>query len=81
MAKAEVKLNLRGLNALMKSEGVQRDLDARGQRMAKLAGENFEYVPSPGRYTARGYVQPIGVEGKREEARDKKLTRSIDAGR
>ena len=76
-----VRLNLRGMNALMTSEPVQRDLDARGRRMAEAAGPEFEYVARPHPRTARGYVQPRSAKGARQEALEKRLTRSIDAGR
>lgn len=76
-----VRLNLRGLNELMTSAAVQADLDARGRRMAAAAGEEFEYVSRPHHRTARGYVQPRSAKGARQEAREKRLLRSIDAGR
>ena len=81
MGKPTVNLNLPGLNALMRSAEVQAEVNRRGQRIQAAAGENFEYVASPHRYTARGYVQVNGAAGAREEARDKRLTRSLDAGR
>ncbi len=81
MAAIPVRLNLRGLNALMSSEPMQQDLDARGRRMAAAAGPEFEYVTRPHSRTARGYVQPKSTRGARQEAREKRLTRSLDAGR
>lgn len=77
MAKVNVKLSLPGLNALMRSAPVQAIVDARGKRMAAVAGENFEYVPRPHKWTARGYVQPANAEGRREEAREKRLNRAL----
>lgn len=81
MAKPKVKLNLRGINALMRSEPVQSVVDERGRRIAAAAGANFEYVARPHRWVARGFVQPANFEGAREEARTKRLTRALDAGR
>lgn len=77
----DVRLNLRGLNQIMTAPPVQADLDARGRRMAEAAGPEFEYVSRPHSRTARGYVQPRSTEGARQEAREKRLSRSIDAGR
>lgn len=79
--KPTVKLKLAGLNQVMRLPDVQRLLDERGRRAAAAAGPNFEYVASPHRWTARGFVQPANAEGAREEAKDKKLTRAIDAAR
>lgn len=76
-----VRLNLRGLNEIMTCAAVRDDLDARGRRMAAAAGGEFEYVSRPHSRTARGYVQPRSAKGARQEAREKRLTRSIDAGR
>ena len=77
MAKIRVKLDLKGLNQLMRSAAVQDLVDARGQRMAAVAGPNFEYVPRRHKWTARGYVQPANAEGRREEAREKRLNRAL----
>lgn len=75
MAKATVKLNIRGINALMKSSPVQAEVDAQGKRRAALAGDNFEYVPRPHRWTARGYIQPANYEGRKEQADNAVLER------
>lgn len=77
MAKVDVKLNLRALNRLMASNTMQALVDARGERMAAAAGENFEYVSRRHKWTARGYVRPANVEGRREEAREKRLNRAL----
>lgn len=76
-----VKLNLAGLNALMTSSAVQSIVDERGRRIAAAAGPDFEYVQRPHRWTARGFVQPANAAGARDEAKNKSLTRAIDAGR
>ena len=75
MAKVSVKLNLPGINRLMRSEAVQAQLDRLGQDMAADAGEGFEYVAKPHRYTARGYVQVASGDGARRQARDAVLER------
>jgi hypothetical protein len=81
MTTIRVKMNLRGLNALMRSAGAQEVVDQRGEAMARAAGENFEYVRSPHKWVARGFVQPKNARGMREEAIEKRLTRAIGAAR
>ena len=73
----DVKLKLLGLNVLMRSEQAQRVVDQHGQRIARAAGENFEYVRSPHKWTARGFVQAKNARGRRQEAREKRLTRAV----
>lgn len=67
-----VKLNLKGINALMTSRPVVAEVAARAHRMAREAGEGFEAVVKPHRYTARAYVQtdldnPIGAQRQAAE--------------
>ena len=77
MADPTVKLNLAALNTLMRSEPVQRIVDQQGERLARAAGENFRYRPSPHRWVARGYVEPKNDRGRRQEAREKRLARAV----
>lgn len=81
MARTSVKLNLPGINQLMRSEAVQKKVDQIGQDIADDAGEGFEYVPKPHRYVARGYVQVASGEGARRQARDAVLERAISGRR
>ncbi|MCC2031828.1 hypothetical protein [Microbacterium allomyrinae] len=74
---AQVKVNLRGLNQLMRSEPVQAIVDAEGRRIAAAAGPDFEYKPLPHRWMARGFVQPANARGAREQARNAVLERAI----
>lgn len=80
MAKINVQVNLRGLNRLMASDRMQALVDRRGAAMAAAAGENFEYVSRRHKWTARGFVRPANAEGRREEAREKRLNRALGAG-
>lgn len=81
MAGVRVKLNLQGLNRLMRSAPVQDLVDAIGEGMAEQAGEGFEYASSPHRYTARGYVQVASGEGARRQADEAVLERVIGSTR
>lgn len=76
MAKVRVKLDLRGLNRLMSSKGVQDRVDEIGRSMADDAGAGFEYSAGPHRWTARGFVQTNG-EGARRQAKDAVLERVV----
>lgn len=56
MAKPRVKLNLRGINKVLRA--AQPEIDRVGKRMAGEAGEGFEYEAKPYKWwTARGFVQ------------------------
>lgn len=81
MAKVTVRLNLPGINRLMREQKVQAQLDEIGQDMASDAGEGFEYVAKPHRYTARGYVQVSSGDGARRQARDAVLERVMTGRR
>jgi hypothetical protein len=80
MAKPQVKLNIRGINALMSSAPVQSLVEERARRIAEAAGSGFEAVAAPHPWTARAYVRTADAEGRRREAQEKVLTRSISAG-
>lgn len=75
-------MNIRGVNEVMRSSGVTRDLAARGARIASAAGPGFEAKSdAPHRWVARTWVQAENRAAARREARDNVLTRAIDAGR
>lgn len=80
MANVRVRLRLRGLNELMRSSPVQAEVDRRGREMAGRAGANFEYVASPHRWVARGFVQPANGDGAREQAKGAVLERALGGG-
>lgn len=56
---APVKLKLRELNKLMRSAPVQSETNARAARIAAAAGPKYRRVPSPHRYKARAFVEPV----------------------
>ncbi|MGU3424030.1 hypothetical protein [Microbacterium paraoxydans] len=72
-----VQLNLRGLNTIMRSPEAQAIVEDVGRRMAAAAGDDFEYIASPHRWVARGYVQPKNARGMREQARNAALERAL----
>lgn len=77
----QVRLNLPNLNAVMRSAEAQAIVDSAGRRMAAAAGDDFEYVASPHRWVARGYVQPKNARGMREQARNAALERALGQAR
>lgn len=77
----KIKLKLKGVNELMRSEPVQAHMDQVGRRMAAAAGPGISYLPKPHKWTARGYVQTTTAEGRRREAEDKVLLSALSAGR
>lgn len=72
-----VQLDLNGLNKIMTSPEIQAVVDSTGRRMAAAAGDGFEYVASPHRWTARGYVQPKNARAMREQAKTAALERAL----
>lgn len=76
-----VKLNMRGIREVLKGPEVTADLARRSKRVEAAAGDGFEAVVKPGKYTARAYVQSAGRKGDEREASEKALTRALDAAR
>jgi len=81
MADVKVKLSLKGLNILMKSAPVQSEVARRAQRIAAEAGDGFESVVSPAKYVARAFVRTKDATGRKRQAEEAVLERSMDAGR
>lgn len=81
MADVKVKLKIRGVREVLKSNPVQSDLARRAKRIADAAGAGFQMVVKPHRYTARAFVQTDTDEGRKRQAEGAVLERSLDAGR
>jgi hypothetical protein len=75
-----VTIKLRGINEVMTSPGVTREVAQRAARMARSAGEGFGYVVKPHRYTARAFVQTIDQTGRVRLAREHVLQRVLGGG-
>lgn len=76
-----VKMNHSGSRALLRSFEIQADLKWRAERIADAAGPGMEVRVRGGRQRARASVTTSTIEARRAEARDRVLTRAIDAGR
>lgn len=72
-----LKLNLPGINKIMTGKGARALLRRNLDRMAGSAGEGFEAVERPHRWTARGYVQTADAEGRHRQADEKVLERIV----
>ena len=76
-----IELNRDGVAEILKSAGVLAELERRAHAIAAAAGDGFVVESSTGRSRARVRVYADTFEAKRAEAKDRALTRAIDAGR
>ncbi len=77
----DLKLNSRGMVDLLRSDSVRRDLHSRAQRIAATAGQGMAVDSEVSRTRARAWVWTDTFDAMVAEATDRRLTRSIDAGR
>lgn len=81
MANVRVQLKLRGINSLMTSREATAAVVSAANKIQRAAGDDFEVNVVPHRWTARAYVRAKNARGMREEARNKVLTRAVNAAR
>ncbi len=81
MTNPRVKLNIKGIREVLKSQPVIDELARRGARAARAAGPGNKLVVKTHKYTARVFVQTENEEAAKREAEEKSLTRSLDAAR
>lgn len=81
MASVRVVLNRKNVRELLRSEGVRDDLVRRARNIAEAAGPGHVVDSQIGRNRARAAVITGTFEAMHAEARDRNLTRAIDAGR
>lgn len=74
-------LNRRGVAELLRSPGVQRDLQSRANRIALAAGVGVKGYVWQGHDRARARVVTTSPEADWRQARYRTLSRAIDAGR
>lgn len=77
----KIDLHSEVIDALLKSEEVQQDLERRARAIADQAGPGMEVEVSVGATRARASVTTATPEAKLAEAKDRKLTAALDAGR
>lgn len=76
-----IELNRAGIKSLLKAPGVQADVTARAERIRNAAGPGHDTSSVIGINRARATVITVDWAARHAEARDRNLTRSIDAGR
>lgn len=81
MAKVTVILNRKGIRDLLRSEQVRADLVRRAHNIAAAAGDGHTVDSQIGRNRARAAVITTSIPAMIREARDRNLTRALDAGR
>lgn len=85
MAKIKVKLNRGEIRKLMRGEGdysgVREDLERRGRAVAEAAGEGMEAETTVGRNRVRVSVRAATHEAVVAEAKDRSLSKGLDAAR
>lgn len=82
MSNVRIELNSAGVRELLTSAEAQADLVDRARRIAAAAGEGNEAKDDgPGPNRARAVVVTATPAARVAEARDRALTRAIDAGR
>jgi len=80
--KIKIELNSAGIIELLQSEEIEDDLDRRAHAVVQQAGEeDYESHSWVGFDRARATIKPATYKGRLDEARDKRLTRSLDAAR
>lgn len=77
----KVKIKRAGIAKVLKSRPVQAEVTRRAERGARAAGEGFEAVTKPHKFTARAFVRTRDYTGRRREAQEKVLNRALDAMR
>lgn len=77
----KVKLNRAGVKALLRSDEVRRDLEARARRIATAAGPGMTATSEVGKTRARAVALTATTEARIAEARTGDLSRALDAGR
>lgn len=81
MANVRIVLNRRGVRDLLRSRDVLRDLERRGNAIARAAGAGHRVESEIGPNRARVAVITDTTEAVISEATDRTLTRAFDAAR
>ena len=79
MGKVKFELNLPGLNALMKSGGMQSHLQAAGQAVAGAADGNYGVRVHEASFVAIANVYPADKETARKNAKENSLLKGLGA--
>ncbi|MHA7145444.1 hypothetical protein ACX80U_12075 [Arthrobacter sp. TmT3-37] len=77
----DLRLLNAGFRKLRNDRGVVEDLERRLRRIASVAGPGHRVTVKSGGTRARGRVYTATTAAKRREARDRTLSKALDAGR
>lgn len=77
----KITLNRAGVLALLRGPEMQAELKARAGRIAAAAGEGFEATTSVSATRAHATIRSATFAARAAEARDRALTKALDAGR
>ena len=79
MADVKFKLNLPGLNELMKSAEMQAALDEAGEQVARIAGSDYGTSARTGRYIGFCNVYPDSKRAAHENYTENTLIKALSA--
>lgn len=79
MAKVEFELNLKGLNDLMKSPGMQEALKTAGQSVANSAGSDYGAEVHTASWTAISNVYPDSKRAAHENFKENTLLKALQS--
>lgn len=80
-ARVRVVVNRAAVRGLLRSPEMERELRQRAEKIADQAGEGFEADSDIGPNRARASVRTTTAAARRAEAKERALTRALDAGR
>lgn len=81
MSGPRIKLNPKGMRQLLRSPEMVQDLESRAARIAQAAGPGHAHAAKAGSRRALASVWTATREARESEARNRSLSRAIDAGR
>lgn len=81
MAKFRVTVDKAAVAKILRDKGVADDLRRRGENIAKTAGDGFDVDVWQGRDRVRATVRATTPAARRAEARERRLSRSLRAGK
>ena len=77
MAKVKFKLNLKGLNELMKSEEMQSILEEKGKRVANNAGKEYASRVHLASFVAIANVYPDSKDAAKDNYKNNTLLKAL----
>ena len=72
-----VRLNIRGINKVMRDDAMQKKTNEIAARMKNRAGDGHVMVPSRHRWVARSYVQQKDAAQARKDPNGMELLRAM----